>query len=134
MSTRDVLYAAYSFALPVPGTGLLRITGELDAYSADLIEQQVRQTLAPGFDRLVLDLSDLEFIDSTGIRLLIHVITQKQHPSEIVVLSPQAITARRALEIVGFTRIIRTVATLEEALAIPCASTADMQTSAQAGR
>ncbi|MGV3721807.1 MAG: STAS domain-containing protein [Actinomycetota bacterium] len=134
MSTRDVLYAAYSFALPVPGTGLLRITGELDAYSAELIEQQVRQTLAPGFDRLVLDLSDLEFIDSTGIRLLIHVITQKQHPSDIVVLSPQAITARRALEIVGFTRIIRTVGTLEEALSTPSAPKSQAPTLTQAGQ
>lgn len=125
MSARDVLYAAYSFALPIPGTGLLRITGELDAYSAELIEQQVRQTLAPGFDRLVLDLSDLEFIDSTGIRLLIHVITQKQHPSDIVVLSPHAITARRALEIVGFTRVIRTADSLDEALTFPLASPAE---------
>jgi anti-anti-sigma factor len=128
MSVRDVLYAACSFALPVPGTGLLRITGELDAYSAELIEQQVRQNLAPGFDRLVLDLTGLEFIDSTGIRLLLHVITQRQHPSDIVVLSPQAITARRALEIVGFTRVIRTADSLDEALATPPPPASDLPT------
>jgi hypothetical protein len=34
----------------------------------------------------------------------------------VVVVSPRAITARRALEIVGLTRVLRTVTTLEEVM------------------
>lgn len=116
MSTEQALYAAYSFAMPRPGTAVLRITGELDACSAEQIEQPVRQTLAPGYEWVVLDLADLDFIDSTGIRLLIQMITHKQEPDQVVVISPRATTARRALEIVGFTRIIRTAESVEEAL------------------
>lgn len=119
MSIEDSSYAAYSFSLSIPGTGVLRITGELDAYSAELIEQTVEQTLAPEVTRLVLDLSELDFIDSSGIRLLIRMIAPRQSRSEVVVLCPEASPARRALELVGFCRIIRTVATLDEALTMP---------------
>jgi anti-anti-sigma factor len=116
MSTCDEVYAACSFASPRPGLALLRITGELDACSAQHIEERVQQTLAPVFDQVIIDLRDLEFIDSTGIRLLVQVVTQRQDPQRVVVVSPRAITARRALEIVGLTRVLRTVTTLEEVM------------------
>jgi len=130
MSAADPLYAACSFSLPVAGTGVLRITGELDACSAELIEQTVEQTLAPEVARLVLDLSELDFIDSSGIRLLIRMIAPRQSRSEVVVLCPEATPARRALELVGFCRIIRTVASLDEALTMPRVPGREMQVAA----
>lgn len=112
----DDVYAAFSFALPRPGLALVRITGELDACSAQQIEERLRQSLAPGYPQVVLDLHELDFIDSTGIRLLVQVVAQKLDPHSVVVVSPRAIVARRALELVGLTRIMRTVESIEDAL------------------
>lgn len=113
----DEVFAAFSFAQPQPGLALVRITGELDACSAQQIEEQVQQSLSPGFRRVILDLRDLEFIDSTGIRLLVQVVTRKHEPNGVVVVCPRALVARRALELVGLTRLMRTVDTLDEVLA-----------------
>jgi anti-anti-sigma factor len=89
----------------------------LDACSAQHIEERVQETLRPAFDQVIIDLRDLDFIDSTGIRLLVQVVTQRQDPRNLVVVTPRAVTARRALEIVGLTRVLRTVESVEEVLA-----------------
>lgn len=112
----EEVYAAFSFALPRPGLALIRITGELDACSAQQIEERLRQALAPGYPQVILDLQDLDFIDSTGIRLLVQVVAQKLDPHGVVVVCPRAIVARRALELVGLTQIMRTVESIEEVL------------------
>jgi anti-sigma B factor antagonist len=127
MPNGDEVYAACTFALPHPGLALLRITGELDACSAQHIEERVQETLAPRFDQVIIDLRDLEFIDSTGIRLLVQLVTQRQDPKRIVVVSPRALTARRALEIVGLTRVLRTVETVEELLPDQAAASEELQ-------
>lgn len=114
----DEVYAALSFALPRPGLALIRITGELDACSAQHIEERMQQSLSPGYRQVVLDLRDLDFIDSTGIRLLVQVVTQKQDPSAVAVVCPRATVARRALELVGLTRLMRTVESVEDALEV----------------
>lgn len=46
--------------------------GELDLATTPTLESQLDALRADGFDRIVLDLRELEFIDSTGIRLLVH--------------------------------------------------------------
>ena len=116
MSTGDDVYAVCTFASPRPGLALLRITGELDACSAQHIEERVQETLHPGYEQVIIDLRDLDFIDSTGIRLLVQVVTQRQDPRNLVVVTPRAVTARRALEIVGLTRVLRTAESVEEVL------------------
>jgi anti-anti-sigma factor len=112
----EEVYAALSFALPRPDLALIRITGELDACSAQHIEERMQQSLSPGFRQVVLDLRDLDFIDSTGIRLLVQVVSQNQDPQAVAVVCPRAAVARRALELVGLTRVMRTVESVEDAL------------------
>ena len=45
--------------------------GELDLASAELVEREVRDLCRSGFDRIVLDLRQLEFLDSSGLRALL---------------------------------------------------------------
>lgn len=54
-----------------PGHGrTLRPTGELDIATAPRLEQALAERLAPG-ERVLLDLGDLQFIDSTGLRVIV---------------------------------------------------------------
>lgn len=45
--------------------------GELDLQSADVLAREVAALRAAGHDRIVIDLREVGFIDSTGLRLLI---------------------------------------------------------------
>jgi anti-sigma B factor antagonist len=49
----------------------VRPTGELDLDTAPLLDQELRDARAGGADRLVLDMRELTFMDSTGLRLVI---------------------------------------------------------------
>lgn len=45
--------------------------GELDGNGVDALELEVRELRRAGFDHVVLDLRELTFIDSAGLRILL---------------------------------------------------------------
>jgi anti-anti-sigma factor len=49
----------------------LKLSGELDISTAQLLEDDLHRVEAEGPELIVLDLRDLAFMDSTGLRLLI---------------------------------------------------------------
>jgi anti-sigma B factor antagonist len=52
------------------GAARLQPAGELDMASAPALEDRLRAALTDGARRLVIDLRELEFMDSTGLTLL----------------------------------------------------------------
>jgi len=53
------------------GDHTLWLKGELDLVSAGLLETRIAELCTDGASRIVLDMSDLEFMDSTGLRALL---------------------------------------------------------------
>jgi anti-sigma B factor antagonist len=53
------------------GAVLLKLSGELDISSAAKVEDELSRVEPGKPDQIVLDLSALDFMDSTGLRLLI---------------------------------------------------------------
>ncbi len=51
---------------------LLRLSGELDIGSAQVLEDALEEACAAGAQELVLDLCGIDFIDSMGLRALLH--------------------------------------------------------------
>jgi anti-sigma B factor antagonist len=49
----------------------LRLRGELDLATVPLLEDQIDRAGAQGASMVVLDLEELEFIDSTGLRAIL---------------------------------------------------------------
>lgn len=50
---------------------IVRPEGELDMATAPTLEDHIAELRSTGFDHVVVDLSGLTFMDSTGLRLLI---------------------------------------------------------------
>jgi anti-sigma B factor antagonist len=82
---------------------VIRLSGELDMVSVERVRAVIDEALAGENERLVFDVSELEFMDSSGIALL---ISAARKVPAVEVRNPTAIV-RRIIELTGLTEILR---------------------------
>jgi anti-anti-sigma factor len=83
------------------GTASIHLEGELDLASARRMEESLT-TLEDGRPaRLVVDLSGLAFIDSTGLRLLIQADARARERGGELVLRPGDASIQKVFEMTG---------------------------------
>jgi len=80
-------------------TATVRAIGELDLASVPLIAAPVAQLRDDGCRHLILDLSDLHFIDSTGLRFLLECYAESRHDSFTLALRPGPPAVQRVFEL-----------------------------------
>src|SRR5437588_13108193 len=81
---------------------VLAVTGELDMNTVEMLATGVEQQLASGPRSLTLDLSELEFMDSSGLRLLIELYDRsKSEPWELKLVAPRSDAAATVLRATG---------------------------------
>ena len=61
---------------------VIRVAGELDLASADELDQAIRKAEETGIGTIVVNLSDLSFIDSTGLSVLLRARTRARQDGE----------------------------------------------------
>jgi len=84
------------------GVVLLEVEGAVDAHTASGLGKTLTDFLAQGHSRLVLDASHMEYLSSTGLRLLIEARRRaRQLGGEVRVFGPHA-QVRRVIELAGF--------------------------------
>lgn len=81
---------------------VIRLSGELDMVSVERVRSVVEGALTAEDDRLAFDVSELEFMDSSGIALLVSAAkrarqVELRHPTPIV---------RRLIELTGLTELL----------------------------
>jgi anti-anti-sigma factor len=69
------------------GCWRLALYGELDLASADRLEDAIREAERGGL-RIVIDLSDLQFIDSTGLSVLVRAHTRSREDGQRLSFRP----------------------------------------------
>ena len=85
---------------PQDGVRVLRITGELDVLTAQPLHDRVT---AFGDDRpLVLDLTDVTFVDSAAVSVVDRLARTQATRGGLRVVAPPGGRPRRVLDIVGF--------------------------------
>jgi anti-sigma B factor antagonist len=82
------------------GVLTLRPAGELDIATAPRLERALLFERRPG-DRVVLDLADLEFIDSTGLRVIVQAVEASRAGGWELTLRQGGPAVRRVFEISG---------------------------------
>jgi anti-sigma B factor antagonist len=88
------------------GVVRLSLSGELDLVVAERLRSRLRQ-LARAHRTVILDLSDLQFIDSTGLHVLINNLDQATHDGWQLRIDPNLTSpVRRVVEIVGIDHIL----------------------------
>lgn len=79
----------------------LALKGELDISSAGRVEEQLGKVQDGGLELFVLDLRELEFMDSTGLRLIVRAdeAAREKGTRFVIVRGPEPV--QRVFEIVG---------------------------------
>lgn len=101
------------------GVRTVSVHGELDLSTAPELEGPLQQALDSGEGALLIDLSRCEFIDSTGIALIVRAWQQLDGGDDgrSLVICSQNDQVRRVLEITGLELSIPVHTTKDEALA-----------------
>lgn len=81
----------------------IRISGEIDIDNAGLVEQQIVDAIDNTMTDVLLDLTYLEYMDSSGLRILFS-LTSRLEVLQIGlgVVAPRGTSTRRVLELAGF--------------------------------
>jgi anti-sigma B factor antagonist len=82
---------------------VVKLGGELDLYNAPQIRDTLATACADSPGRVVVDLSEVEFIDSTALGVLIEARSRIDNRRAFLLAAP-ALETRRALEISGLDR------------------------------
>ncbi len=83
------------------GTAELFLVGELDASVANEFKQAVEQAAADKANKLVLNMKELEFMSSAGLRVLVFAKQKMGSDVDIYVIAAQA-PVRDTIEMTGF--------------------------------
>src|SRR5207302_9357404 len=84
---------------------IVKLTGRLDSSSAPPAEENFTRVLAGGALHLAIDMSNLEYISSAGLRVLLVVAKKVQQGQGKVVLFGLVRNVREVFSISGFDRI-----------------------------
>jgi anti-sigma B factor antagonist len=94
---------------------VLDLVGELDLYNAPALREALGAVLAERPERVVLDLRDVTFLDSTVLGVLVEAGRELGDDGSLALVGVRPET-RRALDVSGLLRRFRLHATVEEAL------------------
>jgi anti-sigma B factor antagonist len=99
------------------GTGIITVEGEIDLGGAPRLRESLSDLLTAGCTRLVMDLREVTFIDSTGLGVIVGAgkkVAAVQGALRIACDDPRVL---RLLAITGISRSLPVTATPDEALA-----------------
>lgn len=103
----------------VDGFHVVAATGELDVYTAPLLEEALGESIDKRQFRLVVDLSGVSFLDSTGLGLLVKALKwTREHDGALrIVVSAERIL--KVFRVTGLDTVMKIYPTLDEAVAAP---------------
>jgi anti-sigma B factor antagonist len=98
------------------GGVVVRLAGELDLYNAHQVREALLACSAENPARLVVDLGEVQFVDSTALGVLVEARSRMADKQAFLLAAPGPET-RRALEVSGLDRHFNIHASVDDALA-----------------
>lgn len=81
---------------------LVQLSGEMDLSVIGSVDREMCRAEAGDASRIVLDLSELEFLDAAGIRLLLHLNTRsRSNGGRLCITRAQSPQVQRVIELTG---------------------------------
>lgn len=101
---------------PVGDCAVLQVAGEIDACTAPMLREQIRELAAKGAVHLIADLGQVSFLDSTGLGALIGGLKRLREAGgslTLVTLTPRIL---RLFQITGLTKVLAIHPSVPEAI------------------
>ncbi|MCL2137951.1 MAG: STAS domain-containing protein [Treponema sp.] len=84
-----------------PSTVVLSLIGRLDTVNSSLLERKIKQ-LGEGIAKLIINMEELEYISSMGIRVLLHTHKSMTEKNNKLIIKNMCQNVREVFEITGF--------------------------------
>ena len=99
-------------------THVIAVTGEIDLFTAPEFKQRMSQLIDAGRSRLVVDLSETTFIDSSSLGVLIGAHRRLKTRGGRLIVACSNDTIVKTFRITGLDGVFTLVASVEDALAV----------------
>jgi anti-sigma B factor antagonist len=97
------------------GYAVLTVRGEVDVYTAPKFREQLIELVAQGKQRIVVDLDAVDFLDSTGLGVLVGGLKRlRSHDGDLLLVCNQS-RIRKVFEITGLTKVFSIYETVDAA-------------------
>src|SRR2546423_979949 len=101
---------------PREGVAVIALSGEVDVYTSPRVKQEIVDLLNGGTTKLLVDLTGVEYLDSTGLGVLIGGLKrarEREGDLKLICDNPRIL---RIFEITGLTKIFEIYRSESEAL------------------
>jgi anti-anti-sigma factor len=99
------------------GVTVMVVEGRVDTQGAVDLDLALQTAVAEGKHKMVLDMSDLRYISSAGLRILADVLTRNQEAGGDLKLASLNKKVQRVFEIIGFDKFFAIYETVDAAVA-----------------
>jgi anti-sigma B factor antagonist len=89
---------------PVGDCAVLQVTGDVDAYTAPMLRERIRELAAQGAVHLIADLGPVDFLDSTGLGVLVGGLKRVREDGGSLALVISTPRILRLFQITGLTK------------------------------
>ena len=84
-------------------TATVTLSGRLDALSAPELRARLSELLDDGVHQLMVDLAEVDFVDSAGLAALVRAMkTAREHHGDVELVRPSSDDAYRVFELTKF--------------------------------
>ena len=101
------------------GWAVARASGDLDLTTAIRLREQVVQVITGGQPRVILDLQEVDFVDSTGLGVIVGLLKRTRGQGGDLRLVSTRTSLRKVLELTDLDRALPLAGTVDEALSEP---------------
>jgi anti-sigma B factor antagonist len=101
---------------PIGDCAVLQVTGEVDAYTAPLLREQIRELAAKGAVHLIADLDRVDFLDSAGLGALVGGLRRLRKAGGSLALVISTPRILRIFQITGLTKALAAQHSVEDAI------------------
>jgi anti-sigma B factor antagonist len=98
------------------GWAVARVSGDLDLTTAPRLRERVVQLVVNGQPRVVLDLQAVDFVDSTGLGVIVGLLKRTRGQGGDLRLVSTRTALQKVLELTALEHALPLAATVEEAL------------------